>query len=98
MEPILVDVAWKTATYVLGGVISLLAGTIVKMLHWWIKTERPRVAADYKENATALADMVYKNQKALDRTSDYLRNWYDKLHPEKASRTEFDFNSDKHKV
>jgi len=64
-DPILVDAAWQTATYGLIGVVITLCGVIVKMVHWWIFKERPKVAVKFEENDTALTDLVYKNQKAF---------------------------------
>lgn len=81
-----VAAVWKYVAYTEGFVITVLAGVIVKIAHWWVKVERPRVAADYQN----LNKMVLK---ALDRNSDYLRDWYNKLHPGKSSRTQFDFDS-----
>lgn len=86
-EPILVDVAWKTATYVLCTVVVGLAGTIAKMAHWFMK-ERIKMAADYQGLST-------RTLKYFDRVSDHLRDLHNALSPEKASRTRFDFNGEK---
>jgi len=78
-------------------IASVEATVIVSIVGWWIKSERPRIAAAFKENETELKGIIRTVLKALDRNSDYLRDWHDELHHNKASRTEFDFLADEHK-
>jgi hypothetical protein len=80
--------AWKFVAYVEGGVIVTLAGTIVAMAKWFTG-ERKEMTAQYQTLNAKIA-------KALDRIGNYLRDWYNERHPDKASHTEFDFKGEDH--
>jgi len=82
---------YKMIMYAEAATITALAGVIAKMVHWWIFKERARVTVDYQE-------LNNKTLGAIDRNTDYLRDWYKKLFPANGTRTEFDFLADDHKV
>ena len=42
-----VAAVWQIIAYAEAAVITALAGIIVKMVHWFIKVERPRLAIGY---------------------------------------------------
>ena len=94
-----VAAVYKIIAYTEAGVITVLAGTIVKMVHWFIKVERPRLSIVFEDIANKNEDRIDKNTKALNMTAAFLRDIYRKMgrkppkKPEKVDETMIDFNS-----
>ncbi len=94
-----VAAVWQIIAYAEAAVITALAGVIVKMVHWFIKVERPRLAIVFEDIAKKNEARVDKNTKALNMTAGFLRDIYKKMgrkppkKPEDFDATMIDFNS-----
>ncbi len=94
-----VAAVWQIIAYAEAAVITALAGVIVKMVHWFIKVERPRLATVFEDIANKNEARVDRNTKALNATAGYLKDIYRKMkvkppkRPEDVDGTIIDFNS-----
>jgi len=67
---------WKLIGYTLAAVVTVLAGTIVKMAHWFFKTERPRLNIVFDEIGNERKEMLNKYKDAMGKNASHTQRQY----------------------
>lgn len=67
---------WKLIAYTEAAVITVLAGTIVKMVHWFFKTERPRLNSVFDDIGKERKEMLNKYKDAMGKQASHTQRQY----------------------
>ncbi|MBC8432105.1 MAG: hypothetical protein H8D96_09305 [Desulfobacterales bacterium] len=67
---------WKLIAYTEAAVITILAGTIVKMTHWFFKTERPRLNVVFDDIGKERKEMLNKYKDAMGKNASHTQRQY----------------------